>query len=103
MAGQGLCQWLAHYMRINMRKHFRFTGKVQNTGFRTRANHFANGMGLTGWVKNNPDGSVEMEAQGTEEQINMLLVRINQSEYIQIDKMETTIIDETNDKCFFTR
>lgn len=86
-----------------MRKHFLITGKVQNTGFRTRANHFANGMGLKGWVKNNPDGSVEMEVQGTEEQINMLLVRINQSDYIEIDNIKTAVIDEINDTCFGIR
>lgn len=86
-----------------MRKHFIFTGKVQNVGFRPRAKHFADGMGIKGWVKNNYDGSVEMEAQGTEEAINMLLVRINQNEYIEIDRIVTKIIDEEDDKGFHIR
>ena len=46
-----------------VRKHFRFTGRVQGVGFRYRAKYAANGMGITGWAKNQADGSVEMEAQ----------------------------------------
>ena len=53
-----------------VRKHMRFTGRVQGVGFRYRAKYAANGMGITGWVRNEWDGSVEMEAQGTEKQIN---------------------------------
>ena len=67
-----------------VRKHFRFTGKVQGVGFRYRAKYAANGMGITGWAKNEYDGSVEMEAQGTEKAINKMLVMINKSDYITL-------------------
>ena len=56
-----------------VRKHYRFTGRVQGVGFRYRAKHAAGGMCITGWVKNEWDGSVEMEVQGTEEAINRML------------------------------
>lgn len=72
-----------------VRKHIKFTGRVQGVGFRYRASHAANGLGVTGWVKNEWDGSVEMEAQGTNEQINRMLTLINQSSYILIDNMES--------------
>lgn len=36
-----------------VRKHFRFTGRVQGVGFRYRAKYAANGMGITGWQKMN--------------------------------------------------
>lgn len=75
-----------------IRKHFIFTGRVQGVGFRYRANHTANGIGVTGWVKNCFDGSVEMEVQGTEEQINRVLVMINKGEYVMIDRIKTTVI-----------
>lgn len=75
-----------------VRKHFRFTGRVQGVGFRYRAKYAANGMCITGWVKNEYDGSVEMEAQGTEEAINQMLVMINKSDYIEIDRIETKLI-----------
>lgn len=59
-----------------VRKHYRFTGQVQGVGFRYRAKYAANGMCITGWAKNEWDGSVEMEVQGTEEAINQMLVMI---------------------------
>ena len=57
-------------------------------GFRYRAQYAANGCRVTGWVKNEWDGSVIMEAQGTEEQINEMLKLINEGSYIRIDRME---------------
>lgn len=75
-----------------VRKHMRFTGRVQGVGFRYRAKYAANGMGITGWVRNEWDGSVEMEAQGTEKQINYMLTMINKSDYIVINNIETKMI-----------
>jgi len=71
-----------------IRKHIKFTGRVQGVGFRYRAKYAASGVGVTGWVKNEWDGTVEMEVQGTSEQINTVLKLINQSEYIMIDFMD---------------
>ena len=71
-----------------IRKEIRFTGAVQGVGFRYRAKSAASGCGVTGWVKNEWDGSVIMEAQGTEEQINEMLKLINEGSYIRIDRME---------------
>lgn len=71
-----------------IRQHMRFTGQVQGVGFRYRAKYAASGLGVTGWVKNDWDGSVEMEAQGTLAQINQMLETINQSRYICIDWIE---------------
>ena len=39
-------------------------GRVQGVGFRYYARDVANRCRLTGWVRNLPDGSVELEAQG---------------------------------------
>lgn len=72
-----------------IRKHMIFSGRVQGVGFRYRAAHVANGLGITGWVRNEWDGTVEMEAQGTEEQINRMLTMINQSSYIIMDRIDT--------------
>ncbi len=51
-------------MSALQRRHWRFTGSVQGVGFRYRAQYAASLLGLTGWVVNNWDGSVELEAQG---------------------------------------
>ncbi len=84
-----------------IRKHFRFTGRVQGVGFRYRAKYAANGMCITGWVKNEWDGSVEMEAQGTQEAINKMLAMINKSDYIVIDTIETREIPLVEDERSF--
>jgi acylphosphatase len=44
----------------------RVRGRVQGVGFRFFTQHLARAMGITGWVRNEYDGSVEIEAQGDE-------------------------------------
>lgn len=41
-------------------------GKVQGVGFRYFAQRTARELGLTGWVRNLPDGTVEVFAGGTQ-------------------------------------
>ena len=47
-----------------IREHIRFTGYVQGVGFRYRLSHLAQRYGVTGWVRNEYDGSVSAELQG---------------------------------------
>ncbi|EPD78666.1 MULTISPECIES: acylphosphatase [Atopobiaceae] len=49
----------------------RFCGEVQGVGFRWTAQIVADRVGCTGWVRNEFDGSVSMELQGTDEQIGL--------------------------------
>ncbi len=85
-----------------VRKRFRFTGRVQGVGFRTRAKYAARGMYITGWVRNEWDGSVVMEAQGSEKAIDQMLIMINRSDYIRIDSMESEIVPLKEDEASFT-
>jgi acylphosphatase len=48
-------------------------GRVQGVAFRASTVDEARGHGLTGWVRNLADGSVELEAQGDEVQVQALL------------------------------
>jgi acylphosphatase len=48
-----------------MRVQVRFTGRVQGVGFRATARDAAQKHPVTGWVRNEPDGSVLMEVQGS--------------------------------------
>ena len=75
-----------------IRKHIVFKGWVQGVGFRYRAIVAANKHGVTGWVRNDPDGSVSMEIQGTEEQIDKVIISLEQGAYIQIDNLEVKTI-----------
>ena len=70
-----------------IRKHFFFKGRVQGVGFRYRAQNAASMYSVTGWVKNLYDGSVEMEAQGLEEDIDKVIQSLQNSRYIVIDDM----------------
>ena len=46
------------------RAWLRVTGRVQGVGFRYAAVDEATRLGLTGWVRNTPDGDVELVAEG---------------------------------------
>jgi acylphosphatase len=48
-----------------MRRHYLVKGRVQGVGFRQFTAARARALGLNGWVRNLPDGSVEAEAQGS--------------------------------------
>lgn len=49
-------------------------------------------VGATGWVRNDPGGSVTMEIQASEEAIDEVLIAIGKSPYISIDSMEVETI-----------
>ncbi len=55
------------------RIHIIVRGRVQGVFFRASAQREARRLGLTGWVKNRPDGSVEIVAEGDEDQVKDLL------------------------------
>ena len=46
----------------------------------------AESLGLTGWVHNEADGSVTMEIQGSQEEIEAAVALIQNSRYIHIEK-----------------
>lgn len=72
---------------MKKRKHIAFTGDVQGVGFRYRASHLAGLYGLTGWVENMWDGSVEMEVQGEAADIQSMMKKIREGQYIYVDRM----------------
>ena len=72
-----------------VRKHIVFYGRVQGVGFRYTAKYMAQSLDLTGWVRNEYDGTVTMEVQGREALINKLLVGLNQNRFITIEWMDT--------------
>lgn len=63
---------------MNVEMHVRFIGRVQGVGFRSSAAYAAKHLGLTGTVKNLPDGSVELVAQGPEDNLETLIKELDQ-------------------------
>lgn len=75
-------------MENKIRMHYRFTGIVQGVGFRWTANNLASALGLTGFVYNDWDGSVQMEVQGRKETIQKMIERLDSEIFIQIEGIE---------------
>ncbi len=72
-----------------VRKHIVFHGRVQGVGFRYTAKSLAQALDLTGWVRNDWEGTVTMEVQGSEILINKLLTGLNGGHFISIEWMDT--------------
>lgn len=89
---------MSEYNSKVIRKYMKFHGMVQGVGFRYRAEHAANMVGATGWVRNDPDGSVSMEIQGTEEQIDKVIIMIEKGSYIDIQRMDAKSINVIADE-----
>jgi len=76
-----------------VRRHLIFYGRVQGVAFRYRVQQICNSLGLTGWVRNCYDGSVEMEVQGTSADISEMIRRISAQSYIEITGIEQTELE----------
>ncbi len=71
-------------------RHVIFSGRVQGVGFRYTCHRIAIRYDLTGFVKNLPDGSVEMLAQGHLDDVADCLADIHDSFSGYIRNTETT-------------
>ena len=56
-----------------------FSGRVQGVGFRYRTERLAARHDVSGYVRNLPDGRVELVAEGKEAEINSLVQAIEQA------------------------
>jgi acylphosphatase len=59
-------------------RRFIVRGRVQGVGFRWFVEREAHILGIAGWVRNDADGSVEVLAQGTRDQLTGLRSRLRQ-------------------------
>ena len=72
-----------------------YEGHVQGVGFRYTVRHIAKGFDLTGFVRNLPDGRVELQATGDENEVNAFLEAIEQSELrAHIRKQQRTPLND---------
>ncbi len=74
----------------------RIFGRVQGVGFRDWTIREARRLGLSGWVRNRRDGSVEVLLAGENEQIETMLTRCREGPPLAIvERIETMPTDET--------
>ena len=71
-----------------IRRHYLFYGRVQGVGFRFTTFQKAKHLGLTGWVCNLSDGSVEACIQGEEKLIDYLINELQHDRFIRIDSIK---------------
>lgn len=91
------------YNTKRVRKHFIFYGRVQGVGFRYRAEYAAESCGVSGWVRNLYDGSVEMEAEGTERGIDDMIRAISNGSFIEIEDISVKTIPVEGSSYFEVR
>ena len=87
-------------MRDGLRRlRLRFEGEVQGVGFRWTSRNVANKIGCTGWVRNEWDGSVSIELQGTDEQIAEFFGRMAhawgyyQPTYVMTEREDIAVVE----------
>ena len=68
------------------RWHVVFAGRVQHVGFRYTARLIARKLGLSGWVRNLPDGRVETEVQGPVSELRRFLLQMKSQPHFHITR-----------------
>lgn len=77
---------------MQVKARLRIHGKVQGVFFRQSAREKARELGLCGWVKNMPDGTVEALAAGPENVVNELITWCGHGPaYARVDKVDVQI------------
>ncbi len=75
-----------------VRKRFVFHGSVQGVGFRYKACYSAKNRGVSGWVRNLADGSVEMEAEGYPADIEAVVRALEEHSWGNVESVDEEII-----------
>ena len=75
---------------MNKRCHVWVSGRVQGVFFRANTAKEARALGLTGWVRNLPDGRVETVFEGADQAVeNMLAWCRNGTPPARVDRIDT--------------
>ncbi len=79
-----------------VRRRVVFAGRVQGVGFRARARSASGPHPITGWVRNEPDGTVTLEAQGQPDAVDRYLKDLRRRVSGLVERelaFETSVID----------
>ena len=66
-----------------------YEGHVQGVGFRFTVRHIAKGFDVIGWVRNLPDGRVELQVAGDEGEVRAFLDQVAQGELHSLIRKQT--------------
>ena len=84
-----------------IRESIDFYGRVQGVGFRYKLGYLAQMYSVTGWARNEYDGSVSTELQGLEEDIDKIIQALYNDRYIEIDNIRRRRIPPAEDERSF--
>ena len=84
-----------------IRKRISFTGQVQGVGFRWRAEKAAEMFRCTGWCRNEWDGTVTMEIQGREEDIEQVILHVEKGRFVRIENMHVKSLPVVEGERYF--
>lgn len=84
------------------RRRITFSGRVQGVGFRATARHIASQFPVAGWVRNDPEGTVTMEVEGTPAAVEGYLVTLRERMGRLITAEDSTILPVENAPLGFT-
>ncbi|WP_196594933.1 acylphosphatase [Pectinatus sottacetonis] len=78
-------------------------GRVQGVGFRYFVQTTAKKYGLTGWVKNMDDGTVTIEVQGEQTEIDKLFAAVKKGNmFIKVDELAIKPMNTVHETSSFT-
>jgi acylphosphatase len=76
------------------RLEMQIQGRVQGVAFRWATQRQALKLGLTGWVRNQPDGTVRVMAEGDHERLDLLLAWARTGpDHARVDRVDTAWSD----------
>jgi acylphosphatase len=79
---------------MEISKRILLRGRVQGVGFRHFTRKTAEQLGVTGWVKNLPDGGVLAVVQGTPSQVNAMIARLKEGpRYANVISVDITPVE----------
>jgi acylphosphatase len=77
-------------------------GNVQGVGFRFAAREAASACSVTGWVRNLPDGSVEIVARGAPDAVARMTSWARRGpRYATVDRVQVETLEETSESDTF--
>ena len=89
---------------VQTARTFRITGRVQGVGFRWAAQEEARVLGLSGWIRNDEDGSVSGFIQGDPEPVEAFQKWLNQGpRSAKVAKLEWTEAQPTGLRLFIVK
>ncbi|SDU97404.1 acylphosphatase [Microlunatus sagamiharensis] len=87
-----------------VRRHVRVTGRVQNVTYRDSTRREAERLGVAGWVRNLPDGSVEAALEGRQDAVDALLTWMHRGPLLAgVDVVDATVVPPEGDEVFRVR